>query len=67
MTEMTGMSMSGKMSVGIREIVTAPRMTMSTDITTNVYGRFSAIRTSHIMDGHLGEPQSYSARSLRQQ
>src|SRR5580693_1583466 len=46
---MTGMSMSGKMSVGIRRIVTTPRMAMSIDITTNVYGRLSGRRTSHIM------------------
>jgi hypothetical protein len=32
-------------------MVTTPRMTMSIDITTNVYGRFSAIRTSHIIGG----------------
>jgi hypothetical protein len=43
--------MSGKMSVDIRKIVTTPRMTMSIDITTNVYGRLSAMRTSHIIDG----------------
>jgi hypothetical protein len=37
------------MSVGIRKIVSPPRMAMSIDITTNVYGRLSARRTSHIM------------------
>src|SRR5271155_2469943 len=53
---MTGMSMSGKMSVGIRKIVTTPGMTMSIDITTNVYGRLSAMRTSHIIDGLASVP-----------
>ncbi len=33
------MSMSGKMSVGIRRMVNTPKMTISIDITTNVYGR----------------------------
>ncbi len=42
------MSMSGKMSVGIRRMVATPRMAMSIDITTKVYGRLSAIRTIHI-------------------
>ena len=32
----TGMSMSGKMSVGMRAIATTPRITMSSAITTNV-------------------------------
>jgi len=48
-TEMTGMSMSGKMSFGIPRIVTTPRMAMRNAITTKVYGRLSATRTSHIM------------------
>jgi len=33
---MTGMSMSGKMSVGIRKMVNTPKMTISIDITTKV-------------------------------
>jgi hypothetical protein len=33
---MTGMSMSGKMSVGIRRMESTPTMTMSIDITMNV-------------------------------
>src|SRR4051812_20119970 len=46
------MSMSGKMSVGIRRIVATPMMTMSIDITTNVYGRLSATRTIHMVHSH---------------
>src|SRR5580700_5670743 len=42
------MSISGKISVGIRAIVSAPRMTMRNAITTNVYGRLRAMRTSHM-------------------
>ena len=44
---MTGMSISGKMSVGISRIAKTPPMTMSIAITTNVYGRRSARRTIH--------------------
>ena len=47
-TEMTGMSTSGKMSVGIRRMATTPRSAISIAITTNVYGRRSASRTIHI-------------------
>ena len=42
------MSIVGKMSVGILRIDSTPPMTMSIAITTNVYGRRSAIRISHI-------------------
>src|SRR4051812_36283640 len=60
------MSMSGKMSVGIRRIVATPRMTMSIDITTKVYGRRSARRTIHMGarnadHGHPTRPMECSA------
>src|SRR5262249_40570361 len=42
------MSISGKISVGMRRIVLAPRITIKSAITTNVYGRLSARRTIHI-------------------
>src|SRR5579863_2033129 len=42
------MSMSGKMSVGMRAIVSTPKSTMRSAITTNVYGRRRAMRTSHM-------------------
>src|ERR1700730_17177139 len=42
------MLMLGKMSVGVRAIVSGPTMRMSRARTTNVYGRRSAIRTIHI-------------------
>src|SRR5436190_16091714 len=45
------MSISGKMSVGIRVMVTTPRIAMSMAITTNVYGRRSASRTIHMICG----------------
>ena len=35
-TEITGMSISGRMSVGMRRMVTAPRSTMSMAMTTKV-------------------------------
>jgi hypothetical protein len=35
-TEMTGMSTSGKMSVGIRKMATSPRRTIAIAITTKV-------------------------------
>ncbi len=47
MTLATGMSTSGKMSVGIRWDVSTPSTTMSRATTTNVYGRRSASLTIH--------------------
>jgi hypothetical protein len=37
------------MSTGIDWIAATPRIAISTDITTNVYGRRRAIRTIHMM------------------
>src|SRR5262249_30305780 len=42
---MTGILMSGKMSVGVRSAVSGPMMSSSSASTTNVYGRRSATRT----------------------
>src|SRR5580658_9253643 len=47
-TAMTGMSIFGKMSTGVRNITTGPRMNSKSDKTTNVYGRLRARRTIHI-------------------
>jgi len=47
-TAITGMSMFGKISVGVREIITGLRTKMSTARTMNVYGRSRATRTIHI-------------------
>src|SRR5882762_10809091 len=47
-TAITGISMFGKMSVGVREIITGLRTKMSTARTMNVYGRSRATRTIHI-------------------
>src|SRR5438045_6729685 len=48
MIEMTGMLISGKMSTGVRAMVSTPPMAISSAITMNVYGRRSARRTIHI-------------------
>ena len=40
--------MFGKMSVGVRAIVSGPTIRISSASTTNVYGRLSATRTIHI-------------------
>src|SRR5215468_6358009 len=45
---MTGMSMSGKMSVGVRKITMGLRMSNTKAITMNVYGRRRARATIHI-------------------
>ena len=45
----TGMLIFGKMSTDIDMIDSTPMTAMSSDITTNVYGRLSASRTIHIM------------------
>jgi hypothetical protein len=46
---MTGMRISGKMSVGVRRAASGPMINSSRASTTNVYGRLNAIRTSAIM------------------
>src|SRR5258706_5250203 len=47
-TEITGMLISGKMSVGIRAIEIAPPIAISSAITMKVYGRRRARRTIHM-------------------
>ena len=47
------MLISGKMSTAIRRIVTTLRTTISSDITTNVYGRLKASLTIHMAAGGL--------------
>ena len=44
----TGISMSGRISVGIREIAMPPRMAISMAAATKVYGRRSASLTIHM-------------------
>src|ERR1700761_320707 len=44
----TGMSILGKISVGVLEITTGARMNNINDRTTKVYGRRNARRTIHI-------------------
>src|SRR6185312_5552909 len=54
---MTGMSISGKMSVGIfQRIMTTPRMAISIAITTKVYGLRKASRTIHMSYNLLKSP-----------
>src|SRR6266849_8622684 len=45
----TGMLMFGKMSVGVRKMDSVPRIKIRIASTTNVYGRFSATLTIHII------------------
>jgi len=45
----TGISIFGKMSTDIVMMDNTPMTAMSSDITTNVYGRLSASRTIHII------------------
>src|SRR5258708_15949189 len=47
-TVTTGISMFGKMSVGVVAIEEMPRTTIRIDATMKVYGRFNASRTIHI-------------------
>src|SRR5262245_59340926 len=62
---MTGMSISGKMSVGIRRMVTPPRMMTSIAATTKVYGRRRASRTIHMAVTQLrGRAEALSAPPL---
>ena len=48
-TPITGIRMSGKMSVGVRSAASGPMIRSSSASTTKVYGRLSAIRTSAII------------------
>src|SRR5882762_3484548 len=48
------MSISGKMSVGVFLMDATPSNKMSSAITTNVYGRRSAILTIHITPERVG-------------
>src|SRR5689334_24279742 len=50
MAPTTGTLISGKTSVGMREIVTAPSTNIRRAETTKVYGRRSASRTIHIAE-----------------
>src|SRR3954462_1179703 len=45
----TGMSMLGKMSVGVRRMLATPSITMSSAMTMNVLGRRRASRTIHML------------------
>src|SRR5229473_1375556 len=49
-TPITGMRISGKMSVGVRSAASGPIIRRSSASTTKVYGRLSAIRTSAIIN-----------------
>src|SRR5712664_3065270 len=49
-TPITGIRMSGKMSVGVRSAASGPIINSSSASTTKVYGRLSAIRTSAIIN-----------------
>src|ERR1700722_20491566 len=49
-TPITGIRISGKMSVGERSAASGPMIRRSSASTTNVYGRLKAIRTSAVID-----------------
>src|ERR1700683_203086 len=53
MTLTTGISISGKISVGMWRIANTPRITISIDIITKVYGRRRASWTIHMETGAL--------------
>jgi len=53
-TAMTGILMTGKMSVGVRRITTGLRSRIRSASTMNVYGRSSATRTIHMRRGYAG-------------
>src|SRR5258708_38278109 len=53
-TDSTGISMFGKISVGVRMIVSGPTIRSSKASTTNVYGRRSASRTIHMERREVG-------------
>ena len=46
---MTGMRISGKISVGVRSAASGPMIRIRSASTTNVYGRSSAMRTIPFM------------------
>jgi hypothetical protein len=48
-TPITGIRISGKMSVGVRSVASGPIINSSSASTTKVYGRLSAIRTNAII------------------
>ena len=60
MTLTTGMLTSGKMSVGVRRIVTTPSSTINKATMTNVYGRRRASLTIH-----MATQISFTARARR--
>src|SRR5258708_27531893 len=49
-TPITGIRISGKMSVGVRSAASGPIIRRSSASTTKVYGRLSAIRTRAIIN-----------------
>src|ERR1700680_2140560 len=49
-TPITGIRMSGKISVGVRSAARGPRIASSNASTTNVYGRLRAIRTIAVIE-----------------
>src|SRR6266404_2275855 len=52
-TAITGILILGKMSVGVRRIITGLRIRISRARTMKVYGRFKASRTIHIIFAYI--------------
>src|SRR5690349_8105983 len=65
MTDTTGMSMSGKMSVGVRAIVSGPMPRIRSARTTKVYGRSRATRTIHMRHPILTQAPGIAARCVQ--
>src|SRR3569623_1925360 len=55
---MTGISIVGKISVGVLRTLSTPPMAISIAITTNVYGLRSAIRINHIEGAQFAPPDA---------
>src|SRR5690606_21451564 len=53
----TGIRISGKMSVGVRSAANGPKISSSNAITTKVYGRCSAVRTTPTSKQRSPTPQ----------
>src|SRR5579871_509084 len=65
-SDTTGMLMLGKMSVGVRRMMTGLKRRIRSARTMNVYGRFRAVFTIHIesSEAQSGQTYHYVKRSI---
>src|SRR3984957_5642300 len=62
-TPITGIRMSGKISVGVRSAASGPTIRRSSASTTNVYGRLKAIRTRAVIErAFLGQAKELAIK-----